>query len=703
MGFSLLRPNTRELWKEWGLPLFVLLSLFLQLILVTLGFRRKSIYRYWIRVVVWTTYLSADSIATLTLGILLNRLANIKEVKGTIDPKSQITAFWAPFLLLHLGGPDTITAYALEDNELCLRQLLRPCVQVALVTPQVLQEWGSTLSILAAGVILVGFIKYAERTCFCFPISYTLKTEEGYRVDFDEVMEVPASEDLSVNSGQAIDKEKDGTLVEAYELFKIFKLLFVGLVLNSGDLEASKRMLVNSPAMDSTMAFGIVEIELGFMYDLLYTKALLLNRAWGIFRWITNLLVLCAVVVFFSLQDRKDYPKVDIYITFLLISAAILLEIYSGLLAISSDWVDHWRLWRPGGSTISSAVSFLRIFPNPRWLNSVAQFNLLKLSIRKRNGIFSKYPWLGESDEKLEKNSYIDYREFKSNIKEWTFRRMREMVAYLEGRSRMESRLTSLELEASEVLKRSNDGHLNWSVNDTEFDQRILSWHIATELCHYKDLNKRQGKSPEDVTNFKMSKLASRYMLYLLVLHPSTLPTGTGVLRYEDTLVDAQKFFEDKLATWAQNLFKKEKQGHTGVKSCKEEHKSTESRDLCEVCHLLLQVGTQLPATKIRGGKSRSVLFDACHLAYQLNDIESKDFSRKWDLIGKVWAKLLIYTAYKSHSYEHSESPSRGGGLISHVWLLMAHLGMAETVQTSEAQCITKLIVSFRPKKKKKN
>ncbi|KAK3410420.1 hypothetical protein EUGRSUZ_J02414 [Eucalyptus grandis] len=521
MGFSPLPENTRELWKDWGLRLFVLLSLFLQLTLVTQGFRRKSIYKYWIQVMVWMTYLSAESIAILTLGILSNRLANVKDTKGTINPKSQITAFRAPFLLLHLGGPNTIIAYALADNKLWLRQLVRLCVQVGLA-------W-SVLSILAAGVILVGFIKYAERTLclhlvtegrlrdsmlslpdFC-PIyhgiieQYTLKKEEGYRVCIDEVMEVPAPEDLSVNSGQTIDKEKDRTLVKAYELFKIFKLLFVGLILNSGDQEANG----------------------------------------------------------------------------------------------TEDW----------------------------------------------------------------------------------------------------SGLTSLDLKASEELMRSNNNHLIWSVKDIEFDCSILIWHIATELCHYKDLDQTT----------KMSKLVSRYMLYLLAPHPSMLPTGIEVLRYEDTSVNAHKFFEDKLLvsskketsirssvvkTRAQNLFKKEKYGHTGVKSCNKVHKSTESGDLCEACHLLLQVGIQLPAMKIRSGKSRSVLFDACHLASQLNEIESKDFGWKWYLIGKVWAKFLIYTAYQSKGYKHFESLRRGGELVSHIWLLMAHLRVAEPMQNSEAQWITKLILN---------
>ncbi|KAK3410683.1 hypothetical protein EUGRSUZ_J02619 [Eucalyptus grandis] len=594
MAFSLVPQNARELWKEWELRVLVLLSLFLQLTLATQGSRRKSIYKYWIQVVVWTTYLSADSIATLTLGVLSNRLANIKETRGMIDPQSQITAFWAPFLLLHLGGPDTITAYALEDNELWLRQLARLCVQVGLACYIYFMALsGTTLSILAAGMILVGFVKYAERTLCLYLASegrlrdsmlslpdfgpiyprimeqYTLKKEEGYRVGIDEVTEVLAPEDLSVISSQASNKEKDATrvLLKAHELFKIFRLLFVGLILNSGDLEASKRMFKNPDAMDSVTAFGIVEIELGFMYDLLYTKALLMNRAWGIIRCVINLPVPLAVL------DRKDYPRVDICITFLLISVAILLEIYSVLLAISSV-----------GLTTGS-------FRDPR-------------DPRKRNRIFSKWPKLAKLDEKLEKNFCIGYKVFKTNMKEWILGHMRDTVKYMEE-DRYKSGLTSLKLETSEVLKRSNHDHLNWSVKNMEFDQSILVWHIATELCHYNDHGRRQGQRSEDITNFKM------------ILHPSMLPTGIGMLRYEDTMVDAQKFFEDKLAVlskketinissvvkkWAQKLFKKDKHVHTGVKSCDKAHKSTESRDLCEVCHLLFQVETQLPSTKIRGG-----------------------------------------------------------------------------------------------------
>ena len=78
----------------------------------------------------------------------------------------QLVVFWAPFLLLHLGGQDNITAYALEDNKLWLRHLLNMLVQVA-ATTYVLYKYTiafcanfvhADMLVLAAGVL-----KYRER------------------------------------------------------------------------------------------------------------------------------------------------------------------------------------------------------------------------------------------------------------------------------------------------------------------------------------------------------------------------------------------------------------------------------------------------------------------------------------------------------------------------------------------------------------
>ncbi|KAK3220393.1 hypothetical protein Dsin_014363 [Dipteronia sinensis] len=145
----------RKLWKELDLRVMVLFSLTLQVLLILLGNRRKYSNKLWIRIVVWSAYITADSVATFALGILSSNLIELydkdHDVAGSsssLDANPQLSAFWAPFLVLHLGGPDTITAYALEDNELWLRHLIGLFVQTGMAISIFLISWtASSISI----------------------------------------------------------------------------------------------------------------------------------------------------------------------------------------------------------------------------------------------------------------------------------------------------------------------------------------------------------------------------------------------------------------------------------------------------------------------------------------------------------------------------------------------------------------------------
>ncbi|VAI93515.1 unnamed protein product [Triticum turgidum subsp. durum] len=114
-----------ELWNEWEIQVVVVLSFSLQVILFFFaGIRSYSVSSV-VKALLWLVYLLADVVATYALGHISSSLS--KKSSG----QNQLVAFWAPFLLLHLGGQDTITAYALEDNELWRRHLLNMLVQVA--------------------------------------------------------------------------------------------------------------------------------------------------------------------------------------------------------------------------------------------------------------------------------------------------------------------------------------------------------------------------------------------------------------------------------------------------------------------------------------------------------------------------------------------------------------------------------------------
>ena len=101
--------------------------------------------------------------ATITLGAISNNLRNSCDGNDS-QLQNELTAFWAPFLLLHLGGQDTITAYAVQDNELWLRHLLGLVVQTMVALYIFLLSWKANwLSFLAILMLLAGFIKYTER------------------------------------------------------------------------------------------------------------------------------------------------------------------------------------------------------------------------------------------------------------------------------------------------------------------------------------------------------------------------------------------------------------------------------------------------------------------------------------------------------------------------------------------------------------
>ncbi|KAG0495249.1 hypothetical protein HPP92_006243 [Vanilla planifolia] len=65
---------------------------------------------------VWSNYLLANWVTNFILGQLSSSMYD--------NSNKAILAFWVPFLLLHLGGQDTITTNSMEDNKLWAQHLL---------------------------------------------------------------------------------------------------------------------------------------------------------------------------------------------------------------------------------------------------------------------------------------------------------------------------------------------------------------------------------------------------------------------------------------------------------------------------------------------------------------------------------------------------------------------------------------------------
>lgn len=204
-------------------------------------------------------------------------------------------------------------------------------------------------------------------------------------------------------------------------------------------------------------------------------------------------------------------------------------------------------------------------------------------------------------------------------------------------------------------------------VTNVDYDQSLLMWHIATELCY-----QQKDTITEDEHHYsyrEFSKIISDYMMYLLILQPGLMSevAGIGKIRFRDTMAEADKFFHRRHIEDARNVKK--------------------------ASDTILKVDSKIEPMGVKGDRSKSVLFDASRLAKDLREMEAKHGEDKWKILSKVWVELLCYAACHCDSTAHVEQLSRGAELINFVWLLMAHFGLTDQFQINKGDARAKLII----------
>ena len=98
-------------------------------------------------------------------------------------------------------------------------------------------------------------------------------------------------------------------------LLFIFFLYFLNRDVSRGIFQ---RLLPHD--QQARLAFKIIEIELGFIYDLLYTKANAIYSSLGIaLRIIAIFIISIVLVLFLNLEERHHHSKIDVIITLVLV------------------------------------------------------------------------------------------------------------------------------------------------------------------------------------------------------------------------------------------------------------------------------------------------------------------------------------------------------------------------------------------------
>ena len=152
----------------------------------------------------------------------------------------------------------------------------------------------------------------------------------------------------------------------------------------------------------------MVEAELSFFYDVLYTKAIVVYSPLGILlRTVSFLSIISTLVAFSFFIDMHEFSNVDINITYTLLFGAIFLEIYAIVMLILSDWSIVWlcsskRKYTLLTNWIHRAItSFPSSTSGKRWSRSMAQNNLIDSCLRDKtkfdhevNSFFDKNKFL---------------------------------------------------------------------------------------------------------------------------------------------------------------------------------------------------------------------------------------------------------------------------------------------------------------------
>ncbi|GLJ19048.1 hypothetical protein SUGI_0341940 [Cryptomeria japonica] len=705
---------------EWLAGILLLTSMTLQLVLVILGARRYHSSRAIFHFVVWGAYIAAYAVAISALGIMMH---------GT---RSGIYGIWAPVLLLHLGGPDAISAYSTADNELWLRHAFNMVYQVSVVVFVIYSSALEGYALVSAIFLLVaGATKYGERTLAlwsasysqilksCLPISRYIKVknvvqDRGYIVmgekqvqrmiekksaessaEGSAAREAPSREgrDKEASSSKGSDIEigreapslegrdkqvglqarslkrrgivttmdvdnallqrlattKNSNIIEDYilcvshALFKMYMRRFVGLYFDEGDWKETRAFWCK---MNGNEAFRIVEKELKFMYDVLFSKGS--GTAFSGYGIILRLLncVLMGAAGFLILREREE-REAQRMVTYVVISVAFVVEMFQFCRIMASDWtrvrlicsrvddIKHplsqrafkWlRISTLKGIEIAVVVlgKVQKLVEGDRyWSNEIHQHCLIGSCFNRSRFVWKMGKILPKTDIYIA-SWHIHKVSLPEELKNFIFKFLKQICSPQIDIETCREQIFNFE----EDLLQGESGILEVMSAHHSLEEVILVWHIATAIC---DMQTKPSEMIQNMNeNVRWSILLSRYCVYLLVSRPRLLPVHPDM----------------ESITYMQLV----------NKLMGEEYYGKDPTELLEC-------------------RDKSVLGSGAELARKLL---GKGEDERWELLAMYWAGLMISMAVYNKAAFHAECVAGGGEFLSQVWVLVGHMGCGQ-------------------------
>ncbi|XP_020580179.1 uncharacterized protein LOC110024508 [Phalaenopsis equestris] len=662
----------KKLWGEWDIRVLILISLLIQVILIFLGRLRKTSTSTWIRMLVWSSYLLADWVADYALGQLSNNMDDS-------SPSNPIIAFWAPFLILHLGGPDTITAYSMEDNELWARHLLGLSYELIIAFYVLLRSLPNThLLVPTLLIFLVAIIKYMER-------SYSLyrASTESFRSSIGS-----SAKQLPTDISSATSKMEDlNALKTTFELYSSCRPFFVDVIPRVEVYEATGNLVKE---MTTKEVLKMTALELSFAYDELYTKAVVNHSRTGrVLRALCSICILMAFLLY-VLAPKDSFDKLDVAITYVLLGTSIILDAMAFVMLLFSDWMvvsllnikklSHW--------TELLALHIVKIksmwFKRRYWSREMPQLNLfsncLKILATRETLRRRMINWIEEKLSLVQETKL--FSSWTSGFETYTLctakpiqatEELQETIATF-AQARLHISWDKFNEPAGLSALREVTSAPAWTiptfvklVEGLSLDQQVLLWHITTELCfHWKSnsLHPLHPQQPEieveDNNTREMKRISSEmeactylsnYMMHMVLMRPEMMSTmgGASPLVFWHACYDMVQFIR---------------------KNDGDHHLLTSNAKVDQICRMMM-------TTPIEWIRYSSLFEIARALAHMVLIIEEEE---RWQVVTTAWVELLMQGAKTTRASMHVKQLSKGGELLTFIWLLTKHVGMVDSL-----------------------
>ncbi|KAF8661008.1 hypothetical protein HU200_057095 [Digitaria exilis] len=621
-----------DLWNGWETQILVLVSLGWQVFLLLLAGIRRQEGQRGRKVFLWLVYQFADSTAIYTIGHLA--------LTGAAEQR-QLIAFWAPFLLLHLGGPDNITAYSLQDNELWLRHLQTLIIQVLGVGYVLYNNIaGNNLIILAAILMsVVGDVKYAERT-------HALRCSNLQNIRSSLKRLIAKHHQLHILDQKFDEEARDEFYVRrAHYLFYVCKHAIVdSWIEQDPENEKSIEMLKNLSKEDYKEVWTLMEMELSLMYDLLYTKAGVIHTWQGYCIRVLSPLVVSASLLLFQFGSEDGYRKMDvtaIYVTYTLLVGALIIETGSLLTALGSSWTYAFlcATSRRDRTYISLVCKFLQMLGFKEWWIRYYYSNTKDIPDYLKQKIFNYIHGLGGDGP--DKERWLNAQGLIR--KKWGLEALRRGLD-------------------NETFYKENKDEIT-KYFGVEFQECIIVWHIGTDVSLDRSSGVVDAADAADLVN--AIRMLSNYLFFLLVDRPYMLPGLAQTTLYRRTRENLE------------NMWKENSESHPDESiyiKLKKLFSLHDEANLTEWKHRV-ELATILDDKKPDYSDEVPRLYYAIKVTKLLRNIEQQKGSKATlDVLLNVWIDLLVHAANRCSRESHAKKLSDGGELITILWLMTNYL-----------------------------